>query len=63
MFLQEGGEKERNLASIAAMVHCEAMTSRLYHSSNECLKDGGRGQKKARGVGGCQMQDCFLHRE
>lgn len=63
VFLQEGGEKERNWASVAAGVHCEAMTARLKHPLNECIRNGGRPRKKGwwevRG-GGVRCRDSFL---
>ena len=63
VFLKEGGEKERNLASVAAIVHCEAMTAGLKHPLNECIRNGGRPRKKGqwevRG-GGVGCRDCFL---
>ena len=63
VFLKEGGEKERNLASIAAIVHCEAMTTGLKHPLNECIRNGGRPWKKGQwevSGGGVSCRDCFL---
>ena len=62
VFLQEGGAKERNLASAATMVRSEATTAGLKHPLNEGIRNGGRPWKRGRweaGGGGVSCRGCF----